>query len=67
MLSSHLCLGLPLGLVVKGFHLNIFLAAPVSDILCTWPNQLSLGFNVVDYIFVLYQFVQFFIVLILHV
>ena len=42
MLSSHLCLGLPLGLVVKGFHLNIFLAALVSDILCTWPNQLSL-------------------------
>ena len=63
MLSSHLCLGLPLGLVVKGFHLNIFLAAPVSGILCTWPNRLkSLGFNVVDYIFVLYQFVQFFIV-----
>jgi len=27
-------LGLPLGLVVKGFHLNIFLAAPVSGILC---------------------------------
>ena len=26
MLSSHLCLCLPLGLVVKGFHLNIFLA-----------------------------------------
>ena len=42
MLSSHLCLGLPLRLVVKGFHLNIFLAALVSGILCTWPNQLSL-------------------------
>ena len=42
MLSSHLCLGLPLGLVVKGFHLNIFLAGLVSGILCTWPNQLSL-------------------------
>ena len=42
MLSSHLCLVLPLGLVVKGFHLNIFLGAPVSGILCTWPNQLSL-------------------------
>ena len=25
LLSSHLYLGLPLGLVVKGFHLNIFL------------------------------------------
>jgi len=25
MLSSHLYLGLPLGLVFKGFHLNIFL------------------------------------------
>ena len=33
MLSSHLCLGLPLGLVVKGFHLNIFLSAMVSGIL----------------------------------
>jgi len=42
ILSSHLCLGRPLGLVVKGFHLNIFLAALVSGILCTWPNQLSL-------------------------
>ena len=41
MLSSHLYLGLPLGLVVKGFHLNIFLAAMVSGILCIWPNQLS--------------------------
>ena len=42
MMSSDLCLGLPLGLVVKGFHLNIFLAALVSGILCIWPNQLSL-------------------------
>jgi len=42
VLSSHLCLGLPLGLVVKGFHLNIFLAALVSGVLCAWPNQLSL-------------------------
>ena len=42
MLSSHLYLGLPLGLVVKGFHLSIFLAALVSGILCIWPNQLSL-------------------------
>ena len=42
MMSSHLCLGLPLGLVVRGFHLNIFLAALVSGILCTWPNQPSL-------------------------
>jgi len=42
MLSSHLCLGLYVGLVVKGLHLNIFLAALVPGILCTWPNQLSL-------------------------
>ena len=42
MLSSHLCLCLPLVLVVKGFLFNTFLAALVSGILCTWPNQLSL-------------------------
>jgi hypothetical protein len=42
MLSSHLYLCLPLGLVVKGFHLNIFLVALASGILCIWPNQLSL-------------------------
>ena len=38
MLSSHLYLGLPLGLVVKGFHLNIFLVALPSGILCIWPT-----------------------------
>ena len=42
MLSSHLYLGHPLGLVVKGFHLNIFLAALASGILCVWPNRLSI-------------------------
>ena len=42
MLSSHLYLGLPCDLLVRGFHLNIFLTVPVSGILCTWPNQLSL-------------------------
>jgi len=42
MSSSHLYLGLPLGLVVKEFHLSIFLAALVSGILCIWPKQLSL-------------------------
>jgi len=42
MMSSHLYLGLSLGLVVKGFHLNIFLAALASGILSIWPNQLSL-------------------------
>ena len=42
MLPSHLHLGLPLGLSVKGFHLNTFLVALASGILCTWPNQLSL-------------------------
>ena len=55
MMSSHLYLGLPLGLVVKGYHLNIFLVVLASGILCIWPNQLC------DYIFVLFQFVQFFI------
>ena len=42
MLSSHLYLCLPLGLAVKGFHLNIFLVALASGILCIWPNRLSL-------------------------
>ena len=42
MLSSHLYLGLPCDLLVRGFQLNIFLTVLVSDILCTWPNQLSL-------------------------
>jgi len=28
--SSHLCLGLPLGLVVKGFYLNIYVARQLS-------------------------------------
>jgi len=32
MLSSDLYLGLPLGLVVKGFHLNVCLAALASGI-----------------------------------
>ena len=41
-LSSHLYLGVPCDLLVRGFHLNIFLTVPVSGILCTWPNQLSL-------------------------
>jgi hypothetical protein len=41
MLSSHLCFGLPLGLMVRGVHLNIFLIVLESGILCTWPNQLS--------------------------
>ena len=41
-LSSHPYLGLLLGLVVKGFHLNIFLAVLASGILCILPNQLSL-------------------------
>jgi len=42
MLSSHLFLGLPFGLLVKGFHLSIFLAVVVSGVLYMWPNQLSL-------------------------
>jgi hypothetical protein len=35
MLSSHLYLGLPCDLLVRGFQLNIFLTVPVSGILCT--------------------------------
>jgi len=42
MLSFHLYLGFPCDLLVRGFHLNIFLTFLVSGILCTWPNQLSL-------------------------
>jgi hypothetical protein len=42
MLSSHLHLGLPCDLLVRGFQLNIFLTVLVSGIFCTWPNQLSL-------------------------
>ena len=41
-LSTHLYLGLPCDLLVRGFHLNIFLTVLVSGILCMWPNQLSL-------------------------
>ena len=41
-LSSHLYFGLPCDLLVRGFHLNIFLTVLVSGILCTWPNQRSL-------------------------
>ena len=41
-LSSHLYLGLPCDLLVRGSHLNIFLTVLVSGILCMWPNQLSL-------------------------
>ena len=42
ILSSHLFLGLPFGLLVKGFHLSIFLVVLVSGILYMWQNQLSL-------------------------
>ena len=42
MLSSHLYLGLPCDLLVRGFQLNIFLTVVVSGILCMCPNQLSL-------------------------
>ena len=42
MSSSHLYLGLPCDLLVRGCHLNIFLTVLVSGILCTWPNQLSI-------------------------
>ena len=40
MLFSHLYLGLPCDLLVRGFQLNIFVTVLVSGILCTWPNQL---------------------------
>ena len=42
MLSSYPYLGLPCDLLVRGFQLSIFWTVLVSDILCTWPNQLSL-------------------------
>jgi hypothetical protein len=63
MLSSHLYLGLPCDLLVRGFHLNIFLTVLVSCILCTWPNQLSILslIPVVNYISMFYQFIQLFI------
>ena len=35
ILSSHLYLGLPCDLLVRGFQLNIFLTVLVSGILCT--------------------------------
>jgi hypothetical protein len=41
MLSSHLYLGLPCDLLVRGFQLNIFLIVLVSGILCIRPYQLS--------------------------
>jgi hypothetical protein len=59
MLSFHLYLDLPCDLLVRGFHLNIFLTVLVSDILCTWPNQLSL--HIVNYISIFYQFIQLFV------
>jgi len=42
ILSSHLCMGLPLDRAVRVVQLNIFLNVLESGILCTWPNQLSL-------------------------
>ena len=42
ILSSHLFLGLPFGLLIKGFHLSIFLVVLISGILYMWPNQPSL-------------------------
>ena len=41
-LSAHWYLGFPRDLLVRGFHLNIFLTVLVSGILSTWPNQLRL-------------------------
>ena len=40
--SSHLYLGLPCDLLIRGFHLYIFLTVLISGIFCTWPNKLSL-------------------------
>src|SRR5215510_9537838 len=68
MLSSHLYLGLPCDLLIRGFHLNIFLTVLVSGILCTWPNQLSLW--VLIYITIFLCFINSFsssFVLILHI
>ena len=42
MLFSHLYLGLPLGLMVKGYHLNIFLAALVSECCLFFQYYLTL-------------------------
>jgi len=44
MLSSHLFLGLPCDILVRGFHLNIFVTVLVSGILCT--DQTSLAFEI---------------------
>jgi len=42
MLSSHLYLGLPCDLLVRGFHLNIFLTVLISGILCTlWAKHIK--------------------------
>ena len=40
--SSHLFLGLPLGLVVSRFIYDTLLEIPFSSILCTCPNQRNL-------------------------
>ena len=51
-LSSHLYLGLPCDLLVRGFQLNIFLTVLVSGILCTWPNHTYIYIYIYVYIFI---------------
>ena len=48
MFSSLLYLGLPLGLVVKGFHLNIFLVALASGILCMVHAHFQKCYRTID-------------------
>jgi len=54
MLSSHLYVGLPCDLFVRGFQLNIFLTVLASFV---HEQTESLSFNVINYIFMFYQLV----------
>ena len=49
MLSSHLYLGVPRDLLVRGFQLNIFLTVVVSGIHCTRPNKFSFVLQTCSY------------------
>jgi len=55
MLYSHLYLGLPCDLLVRGFQLNIFLTVLVP-LYVPKPTQ-SLSFNMINYIFMFHQLI----------
>jgi hypothetical protein len=57
--STHLFFGLPFGLEVSGFHLQILVTSLSFGILSTWPNHFSLWDLINLIIFFLFdQFIQ---------